>query len=112
MAARDSLIEDLSKRYEQMREDFKYNLDLIEHRDAEISRLNRLRKVDKKELEEKEADNKSLTSRLAALERKEYDLQQSIATERTHFKASKWAPLCRAGDCHTLITCAVFVCFC
>ena len=39
--ARDSLIEDLSAKYEQMREDFKYNLDLIEHRDKEIDRLSR-----------------------------------------------------------------------
>jgi len=39
VVARDSLIEDLSKRYEQMREDFKYNLDLIDQRDKEIDRL-------------------------------------------------------------------------
>ena len=39
IAARDSLIEDLSHRYEQMREDFKYNLELIELRDKEIEKL-------------------------------------------------------------------------
>ena len=41
LTERDILIENLTKRYESMREDFAYNLRLIEQRDAEIGRLNR-----------------------------------------------------------------------
>ena len=86
IAARDSLIEDLSKRYEQMREDFKYNLDLIEHRDSEISRLSRLRKVDKTELNEKELEIKSMANRLNVFERQEYEMKENIDAERAQFK--------------------------
>jgi chromosome segregation ATPase len=106
IAARDSLIEDLSSRYEQMREDFKYNLDLIEHRDSEIARLNRLRKADKKELEDKEAEIKSLSHRLNSFERQDYELKEAMNLERAHFKVRG---LCLIQLCDSLLTSCFYV---
>ncbi len=86
IAERDALIEELSRRYEQMREDFKYNLGLIEQRDAELSRTKKLLEQAKLEIEDKEYERRALNSTVEELQKQEAVFKEALLTERAQYK--------------------------
>ena len=79
---RDSLLIDISKRYELMRDDFQYNLKLLEARDKEILRLESLFGEKLKELMLTEAERKNLMSIISSLELQDQDKQSKYEKER------------------------------
>ena len=73
IAERDQLLIESSKRFEQLRDDFQYNLALLEARDQEIERLEaHIHKVSS-ELNESHADRRALRGRIEVLETKEVE---------------------------------------
>ena len=70
---RDGLLMASHNRFEQLKEDFRYNLTLLEARDAELARLEML--VEQKEgaLLEIEAERRALAGRLEVLELRDAD---------------------------------------
>jgi hypothetical protein len=71
VAERDNLLIESSKRFEQLRDDFQYNLALLEARDQEIERLETTIKQVTAELNESNAEKRALKSRIDVLEIKE-----------------------------------------
>ena len=71
ISERDSLLIESSKRFEKLRDDFQYNLALLEARDQEIDRLESCIQKITGELNENEAERRSLQSRVDILEIKE-----------------------------------------
>ena len=82
VSARDGLIEDLSKRYEQMREDFKYNLNLIGQRDAEINRLH------KNEFERLEDEKRQFVNKISEMEISIFDLNDTYNKEKSQHQVN------------------------
>jgi hypothetical protein len=70
---RDNLLVDSSKRFEQLKDDFQYNLTLIEARDNEIERLEKILKDIKSDLDSSEAGRRILSGRIEAFEVKEIE---------------------------------------
>jgi chromosome segregation ATPase len=71
VSERDSLLIESSKRFEQLRDDFQYNLSLLEARDQEIERLEgHIQKINS-ELGINDAEKRSLKGRVDILEIKE-----------------------------------------
>lgn len=83
---RDSLLIDISKRYELMRDDFQYNLKLLEARDKEILRLESLFGDKLKELMLAEAERKNLMSIISSLEIQDQDKQSKYEKEKMEHK--------------------------
>lgn len=83
VAARDSLIEDISKRYEQMREDFKYNLNLIAQRDSEINRLNVVINTHKNDYERLENEKRQLSTKIGDMEISIFELNDTYNKEKS-----------------------------
>ena len=71
VAERDNLLIESSKRFEQLRDDFQYNLALLEARDTEIERLESHVKQVSDELNESNAERRALRGRIDILEIKE-----------------------------------------
>lgn len=71
VAERDKLIIDSSKKFEQLRDDFQYNLALLEARDQEIERLEEHIQKINSQLGINDAEKRTLKSRVDILEIKE-----------------------------------------
>ena len=70
---RDKLIADASKRFSLLKDDFQYNLTLLEARDAEISRLNSVESTLRSEIEEIDSEKMGLSNRLNDILKKDMD---------------------------------------
>ena len=88
VSARDGLIEDLSKRYEQMREDFKYNLNLIGQRDAEINRLHTTLNSNKNEFERLEDEKRQFVNKISEMEISIFDLNDTYNKEKSQHQVN------------------------
>ena len=62
-------------RFEQLKEDFRYNLTLLEARDQEIDRLEKLVDTGNRDLVTSENERRSLTGRLEIFEMKDIERQ-------------------------------------
>lgn len=65
---RDNLLVEVSKRYTQLQEDFKYNLGLITARDMEINRLDEAVKARTTDFESADNENRSLRIKIETME--------------------------------------------
>eukprot|EP01038_Epipyxis_sp_PR26KG_P013803 gene13803-18513_t len=79
---RDTLLMDASRRFEQLKEDFKYNLALIEARDQEINRLEGIVKVQSKTLEDSNIEIKQLNTKVDLYETKESERTKKLEHEK------------------------------
>jgi DNA repair ATPase RecN len=85
---RDSLLLESSRRFEQLKDDFTYNLTLIEARDKEIERICQLLKDRDEEMKEIQSDNKKLNKQVEALRASENERDLTIAKEKVVHKVS------------------------
>jgi len=83
---RDTLLIESSKRFEQMKKDFKYNLTLLEVRDKEIERLEKLVEEKGALLLANELDRKCLYDKIVVLENKEDKLSERHEREKGHYR--------------------------
>lgn len=86
VSERDKMLQELSRRYNRLKEDFKYNLALIGSRDQDIERLETETHSLRTELEQSELQRNTLLSRLDIVEKRESDLKTSIEQERAESK--------------------------
>jgi len=87
---RDQLIINAHNRFEQLKEDFSYNLTLLGARDQEIDRLESIAEARCKDLADSEGERRSLAGRLEILELRDVDRverhnQDKIATKVLKF---------------------------
>jgi hypothetical protein len=83
---RDKLIADAAKRFGFLKDDFQYNLSLLEARDAEIARLNSVENTLKSELEDSDAEKIALSNRLNDILRKDVDRAKKHKHDREKTK--------------------------
>lgn len=86
---RDKLLLESSKRYEQLKEDFQYNLTLIEARDQEIERLEGSAQQSERVCEELQLQVRSLSARLEALQQKEVERLQKMDSDKQNNKVTQ-----------------------
>jgi hypothetical protein len=86
---RDQLLIDASKRFEKIKEDFQYNLTLIEARDVEIERLERL--VDAKDERSSKLDNdlRAALLKYDLLEKKHEESTEKYNSEKAKSKVCR-----------------------
>lgn len=83
---RDRLLVESSRRFEQLKEDFQYNLQLIEARDVEIERLESQLTAKDDEMHQAEENIKALSMKLDHLHQKEVERLQKADQERQQNK--------------------------
>lgn len=83
---RDSLLVEHTKKYEQLKEDFTYNLQLLEARDEEINRLDKELDQINKNLREKESELQSLRIRLEQSSQREQEKSRKFEEEKAASK--------------------------
>jgi hypothetical protein len=83
---RDQLVSDVTKRFEQLKEDFSYNLTLLEARDKEIDRLEVSLSGKSTELEENETERRTLVSRMEVLELRDAERSEKHILEKNNSK--------------------------
>lgn len=86
IANRDALLVESSRRFEKMKEDFQYNLTLLEARDAEILRLETHLEEKMKQLSTSEFDRKTLMTKLEAIEHRDKDRFEKAEQEKVNQK--------------------------
>mmetsp|Transcript_23967 Transcript_23967/g.35178 ORF Transcript_23967/g.35178 Transcript_23967/m.35178 type:complete len:820 (+) Transcript_23967:246-2705(+) len=75
---REKLLSEATRKFGLLKDDFQYNLTLLEARDSEISRLTQSEIALKNELDSKEAECTALSKRLESMQAKEIDrIEQS-----------------------------------
>lgn len=83
---RDRLLIESSKRFEQLKEDFQYNLTLIESRDREIDRLENTLEARIRSYEAVDAERKELAHQLEAAAVREQEQQRRAEQEKAGSK--------------------------
>ena len=83
---RDEIAIEAAKRFEQLKEDFQYNLTLLESRDHELQRLDKIIMDLRCELDDKKSDNKQLISQIEKLQAQEESRKHHVAQEKTNHK--------------------------
>lgn len=83
---RDQLLLESSKRFEKLKDDFEYNLTLIEARDVEIERLEHELRVSNGECEQYHSEIKGLSQQLDAAQTREHDAQKKLELDRINHK--------------------------
>lgn len=83
---RDKLLVESSKRYEQLKGDFEYNLSLIEARDNEIDRLEKILLQHEQDKQLFEQQIRSMSTRLEGLQLKEVERLQKMETDKQNNK--------------------------
>lgn len=86
LSEKEKLFIDSNKRLEHLKEDFQYNLTLLDARDDEISRLESLHQRALKELSVRESEIKILLSRVEIAERKESESREALSREQQSTK--------------------------
>jgi cell division protein FtsL len=85
---RDQLLLESSKRFEKLKDDFEYNLTLIQARDLEIERLEHEVHSKKAECDQFNEEVKSLAQHLEVAKAREHDIQKKAELERINHKVS------------------------
>jgi hypothetical protein len=80
------LLSEASRKFNLLRDDFQYNLTLLEARDTEIARLGQVELNLLQEIEAKQAENKTLFSKIEKLQAKEADQYQRSQQEKNQTK--------------------------
>ncbi len=83
---RDKLLVESSKRYEQLKEDFEYNLSLIEARDIEIERLEKALVEHEHDKQLFEQQIRAMSIRLEGLQQKEVERIQKSEVDKQNNK--------------------------
>lgn len=82
------MINEANKRFNLLKEDFQYNLTLIEARDAEIVRLEKELKARKAEEDEYERKIRTLNNKIETMQQKEREKQEKNEQEKQAGKVS------------------------
>jgi cell division protein FtsL len=85
---RDQLLLESSKRFEKLKDDFEYNLTLIQARDLEIERLEHEVHSKKAECDQFHEEVKSLAQHVEVAKAREHDIQKKAELERINHKVS------------------------
>jgi uncharacterized coiled-coil protein SlyX len=85
---RDKLLLESTKRYDQLKDDFEYNLTLIDARDKEIERLERAVADREYERDELQQQLRSLSVRLEVVQQKESERVQKMELDKQSNKVS------------------------
>ncbi len=80
------MLSEASRKFNLLRDDFQYNLTLLEARDTEIARLGQVELNLLQEIEAKQAENKTLFSKIEKLQAKEADQYQRSQQEKNQTK--------------------------
>lgn len=83
---RDSMILEAAKNFEAIKEDFHYNLKLLEGRDEDISKLEKELSLRNAEIEGLESQVRTLTSKLDSLDHKYQMTLERSETDKTQNK--------------------------
>ena len=83
---RDGVIEGIQNRFDQLKEDFSYNLTLLSARDEELDRLERVVETKVKELSCSESEKRSVAGRLDVLELRDSERVERHDQEKTTSK--------------------------
>lgn len=79
---RDMLLLESSKRFEQLKDDFQYNLRLLEARDREIARLEGIIEKQGREKEDLEQQVRNLLSRIESMQEKEKERMDKFEQDK------------------------------
>jgi cell division protein FtsL len=85
---RDQLLLESSKRFEKLKDDFEYNLTLIQARDLEIERLEHEVQSKKAECDQFHEEVKALAQHVEVAKAREHDIQKKAELERINHKVS------------------------
>ncbi len=86
---RDRIILDVAKKFESLRDDFNYNLSLLEARDLEIKKLEIMNGEKSRQLDEYEGSMRSMHMKVDMLGRKNSELMEKLAQEKSTSKVRK-----------------------
>lgn len=99
---RDKLIADAAKRFGLLKDDFQYNLTLLEARDAEITRLSTVERELRNEVEEIEGEKLALSNRLNEILQKDMARAKKYKQDKEKTKVSL-SPSVASHSRHTLL---------
>lgn len=85
---RDQLLLESSRRFEKLKDDFEYNLALIQARDVEIERLEHDLKLHQADLASSTSERKQLISQIEAAQSRELDAMKKSELDRINNKVS------------------------
>lgn len=83
---RDQLLLESSRRFEKLKDDFEYNLALIQARDVEIERLEHDLKLHQADLSNSSSERKQLISQIEAAQSRELDAMKKSELDRINNK--------------------------
>ena len=83
---RDSLLVEVTKRFEQLKEDFQYNLALLEARDIELGKYEDVLKAKDSSIIQKDDEIKNLTMKIFSLEKSSAEIIERRNTDKTNTK--------------------------
>lgn len=86
---RDMLLLESSKRFEQLKDDFQYNLRLLEARDREITRLEGIIEKQGREKEDLEQQVRNLLSRIESMQEKEKERMDKFEQDKALSKVGQ-----------------------
>ncbi len=89
IAERDELLIESSRRFELLKEDFRYNLALIEARDVELERLDNSLKSTNANYEKCDNERRSILIKLEATERNIAEIERKSDLEKANLKVSE-----------------------
>lgn len=87
---RDQLLIESSRRFEKLKDDFEYNLSLIQARDVEIERLEHELRMCVQENDAAKTDRRNLTLQLEAARTRESDAMKKAELDRINNKVSPY----------------------
>lgn len=85
---RDQLLLESSRRFEQLKDDFQYNLRLLEARDKEITRLESIIEKQGRDREEVDQQVRNLLSRIESMQQKEKERTEKFEQEKALSKVT------------------------
>ena len=88
VAERDATLSEFGRRYDQLRDDFQYNLALLEARDGEIRRLEGVADSNNKRITALEAEKRSAADRVELLLHKDQEREMQIQEEKSSNKVN------------------------
>lgn len=95
---RDMLLLESSKRFEQLKDDFQYNLRLLEARDREITRLEGIIEKQGREKEDLEQQVRNLLSRIDSMQEKEKERMDKFEQDKALSKVYTTSSFCTIMD--------------
>lgn len=101
---RDMLLLESSKRFEQLKDDFQYNLRLLEARDREITRLEGIIEKQGREKEDLEQQVRNLLSRIESMQEKEKERMDKFEQDKALSKVCQMPTSLVCAMMDTLMT--------